>query len=107
MKAKGLPLLNQDIMFLLGTYIGERVMRPTWGSRINQVLFMMNTQEQYAVLKGYIGVALQQEPRVQKLTGVNVKTDPADPNALNVLVSYLPIQQTTSQNLILPLQPNA
>ena len=106
-QARGLDLLTQDIAFLLGTYVGELIMVPTFGSHINEMLFQMNRQEQYATLSHFVSEALEQEPRVQKMTGCTVSQNSVNPQAIDVTISYLPIQQTTPSNLVLPLQPGA
>ena len=78
----GVELVRENLVFILNTTIRERYMDPTFGSRISNALFMLDTEQQRNVLHGYVLEALQQEPRIEAVGDINISDDPADPHAL-------------------------
>lgn len=99
----GVDLVRENLVFILNTYLRERFMNPTFGSRINDALFMLDTQQQRDVLRGYVTEALAQEPRIEAVGDVTVESDGADSNALLVTIVYRLINQATDNNVVIPL----
>jgi uncharacterized protein len=68
--------LEQAILIILSTPIGTRVMRPTFGSRLHELVFSPNTTQTLADVRRAVEEALAMwEPRI-RLKNVDVKVDP-------------------------------
>ena len=88
--------LEQAMHIVLTTGIGERVMRPRFGSRLNDLRFEPNNAQTAALAERYVEEALGMwEPRVNV---VSVKANP-DPNADNQLAIYIEYEVKTSNDL--------
>ncbi len=80
--------LNQAIRIILETPIGQRVMRPKFGCRIHDLVFMPNNSETAGQAERYVEDALGMwEPRI-RVQEVSVRPNPDQDNALLVHVSY-------------------
>lgn len=67
--------LDQAIMIILTTAVGERVMRPTFGSRLHELVFAPVNQQTLALAAQYVEEALAMwEPRIV-VTQVNAEPD--------------------------------
>lgn len=61
--------IQQAIRIILTTAPGERVMRPTFGSRLHELVFAPVNAETLALAKRYVEEALQMwEPRIRLVT---------------------------------------
>lgn len=100
----GVDLVRENLVFILNTFIRERFMNPTFGSRINNALFMLDTEQQREVLRGYVAEALAQEPRISAVGDITVEADGDDSNALLVTIAYRLINQATDNNVVIPLR---
>ncbi|MEM7330545.1 MAG: GPW/gp25 family protein [Chloroflexota bacterium] len=94
--------LEQAISIILGTSPGERVMRPTFGSRLQDLYFEPNNQQTAARAEQIVEEALGMwEPRV---TVMSVEAYP-DPNAANQLlidISYQIKASNDERSLVYP-----
>jgi uncharacterized protein len=84
----GLSELDQAIGIILTTAPGQRVMRPGFGCRLHELVFMPNNSETAAQARRYVEEALGMwEPRIRV---VNVETgpDPDSPNKLLIEIEY-------------------
>jgi len=102
-KTAGQQSVEEAFIFILGTFTGERVMKPAFGSKISSVLFELNTEEAKALLRTFVSEAASQEPRISAVHKVDIIVDPADPNRLNVSITFRLIQQTSERNIVIPI----
>jgi uncharacterized protein len=80
--------IAQSIRIILSTRPGERVMRPEFGCRANELLFEPSHASTTTLLRKYVREALQRwEPRID-LLGVDVLTSPDQDGALFVEIEY-------------------
>ena len=75
--------IDQAIGIILTTSPGQRVMRPTFGSRLNELVFAPNNAETAARARRFVEQALGRwEPRIRI---IEIETGP-DPDAANRLL---------------------
>ena len=79
--------LEESIVIILGTRIGERLYRPNFGSRLHELVFAPLNEETLLLAQIYAREALQQwEPRIKIET---VTADPLpDAASLQITVHY-------------------
>jgi uncharacterized protein len=81
--------VEQSIRIILGTRPGERVMRPEFGCRAQELLFEPRTVATESLMKRYVSEALRRwEPRIN-VQGVTVFTGEEMDGALLVEINYL------------------
>ena len=101
--------VRQAIWMVLATAPAERVMRPTFGAGLSDLVFAPNTPTTAGLVASGVRSALvEEEPRIDVLD-VAVTADPAEPTRLLVEVDYS-VRATNSRfNLVYPfyLQPPA
>lgn len=86
--ASGERDIEQSIRIILETTPGERVMRPTFGCRVKELIFAPRNAATRGLLVNYVEEALGQwEPRIQ-VTNVNVIEDPANDGQWLVEIQY-------------------
>lgn len=62
----GLDEINQAIRIILSTAVGERVMRPEFGSRLHELVFAPLNETTFALARRYVEDALTMwEPRIE------------------------------------------
>ena len=90
----GLALTNehseivQAIKIILMTAPGQRVMRPTFGCRLHELVFAPNNVETATLAQQYVEQALKMwEPRINVMD-VKVGPDPEHPHMLVVNLEY-------------------
>lgn len=94
--------IRQSIWMILSTSPGERLMRPTFGSNLQDLVFRVNN----AGLAGAAASAVREaltvwEPRIDVLD-VNAFADQANPNLLHIEINYQ-VRATNSRfNLVYP-----
>lgn len=80
--------IRQAIRIILGTPIGQRVMRPTFGSRLHELVFAPLNAETFGLAEMYVIDALRfWEPRVE-VTDVIARTSAEQPSMLMIEVQY-------------------
>ena len=98
------PEIEQAISIIIGTSPGERVMRPTFGCRIHELVFAPNNAETVGLARRYVEEALGMwEPRIQ-VESVLVSLDPeeVDRGRLNITVEYSVRGTKDSRSLVFP-----
>jgi phage baseplate assembly protein W len=94
--------VRQSIMLIVGTAKGERVMRPTFGCGIHDLVFATADTTTAALIALAVQDALiDWEPRVEVL-GVDVTADPDDGNKLLVGLNYRVRATNNVFNLVYP-----
>lgn len=80
--------LNQAIRIILSTAPGQRVMRPTFGCRLHELVFAPNNMHTAVLARRYVEEALGMwEPRI-RVTSVETQPDPDGPNRLLIEIEY-------------------
>jgi len=80
--------IDQAILIILSTSLGQRVMRPTFGCRLDELVFAPNDQQTAARARRYVEEAIGMwEPRI-RIVSVNVGHDPNDASRLMIEVEY-------------------
>lgn len=78
----------QSVEIILSTSPGQRVMRPNFGCRLNELVFAPNNSHTAAQARRYVEEALGMwEPRIQVLN-VAVRPDPEEHARLLIEVDY-------------------
>jgi len=78
----------QSIVIILNTPIGQRVMRPTFGSRLHELIFAPANPETFGLAEMYGQDALNfWEPRIQ-LLDVNAGTDDTNSGTMLIHIRY-------------------
>jgi phage baseplate assembly protein W len=80
--------LDQSIRIILTTSPGQRVMRPTFGCRLQELVFAPNNSHTAAQARRYVEEAIGMwEPRI-RLMHVGTRPDPEYPNRLRIEIEY-------------------
>jgi len=80
--------LDQAILIILSTSPGQRVMRPTFGCRLAELVFAPNDSQTAAQARRFVEEALGMwEPRIRVVT-INVGPDPEAANRLIIEIQY-------------------
>jgi phage baseplate assembly protein W len=80
--------LEQAIRIILGTPIGQRVMRPTFGSRLHELVFAPNNNHTAVEARRFVEEALGMwEPRI-RVVDVDVHPHPKHDHFLLIEITY-------------------
>lgn len=80
--------IAQSIRVILSTPIGQRVMRPTFGSRLHELIFAPANPETFGLAEMYVQDALNfWEPRIE-LMDVSASADEARSGTLLITIRY-------------------
>ncbi|GIK66483.1 MAG: hypothetical protein BroJett018_42770 [Chloroflexota bacterium] len=94
--------IQQAIQIILGTSPGERVMRPDFGCRIQELVFAPNNLETCALAERYVREALGRwEPRIN-LTKVKAEPHYENNGVLMIEVSYSIKTTQDPRSLVFP-----
>ncbi len=94
--------IAQSIYVILSTPLGQRVMRPTFGSRLHELVFAPANPETLGLAELYVKEALEfWEPRVE-LTQINAAVDPTNPHVLLIHVQYRVKATHDERSLVYP-----
>ena len=94
--------LEQSIRIILATQPGERVMRPTFGCRLHELVFMPNNMDTAIRAQEYVDEALGMwEPRVE-VQRVEVRPNPHRDNELLIEIDYLIKNTRDARSLVYP-----
>jgi phage baseplate assembly protein W len=94
--------VEQSLRLVLLTAVGERIMRPDFGSKAPALVYSPASVQYLGLLETTIRDAVRDyEPRVQ-LDSVLVEADPNTPSRVNVSVDYHVRQSNTRNNLVFP-----
>lgn len=98
----GEPNVEQSLRILLLTELGQRVMRPDFGSKAARLVFAPGSVQYLGMLETTVREAIRDwEPRIE-LEYVNAETDPADATRVNVRIGYKVRPTDTRFNLVFP-----
>ena len=94
--------IRQSIEIILGTAIGERVMRPNFGCGIHDLIFSPNNAGTRGLAESYVSEALQRwEPRI-KVQAVKADVGGVEGEIMLTSIDYL-VRSTDSRfNLVYP-----
>ncbi|MFM9327197.1 GPW/gp25 family protein [Paenibacillus mesotrionivorans] len=99
--SEGEDSIKESVMLILSTARGERVMRPEFGSRLNELVFAPNNMSTATLIKSYMEEALREwEPRIE-VEEITV-TPSSDQPLLEVAISYTVKSSNSKYNLVYP-----
>ena len=94
--------IRQSIWMILSTSPGERIMRPTFGSGLQDLVFRVNNAGLVGAAVSAVREALTRwEPRII-LLDVNAFGDPAKPTVLHIDINYQIAATNSRHNLVYP-----
>lgn len=94
--------IRESILLIIGTAKGERVMRPTFGCGIHDLVFAPNDSTTAALVSFAVREALiDWEPRIEVLT-VQAMSEPEAGNTLLVHIQYRVRSTNNIFNLVYP-----
>lgn len=100
--ARGTRKLEQAMRLILGTYPGERPMRPDFGSRLRDFVFAAITTDTFTALANEVRAALTRwEPRVD-VDSVDVRPDDGRSGLLHIDIGYTVKADNDRRNLVFP-----
>ncbi len=93
--------IKESIILILGTAIGERVMRPDFGCRLNEMVFASNDMGTATLIQNYVEEALMKwEPRI-KVSDVSTNVRP-DSTTMEIFIEYTVKSSNSKENLVYP-----
>lgn len=93
---------EQSIQIILSTSPGQRVMRPTFGCRLQELVFAPNNSHTAAQARRYVEEALGMwEPRI-RVTRVDVIPDQAETGRLLIYIDYEAKSTHDQRSLVYP-----
>lgn len=96
------PAIEQSIRFIIGTALGERIMRPDFGCQIHELVFAPNQTHTWSLAEYYVQEALiKWEPRII-LEKVTAGADEFDPACMVIHISYTVRETNSFYNLVYP-----
>jgi phage baseplate assembly protein W len=101
--------IRQAIRIILGTALGERVMRPDFGCRIHELIFWPANQETANIAERYVREALLRwEPRI-RIESIVVTPGGARNGEMTIEISYEVKARHDKHSLVYPffLTPQA
>lgn len=94
--------IRQSILIVLQTMPGERVMVPTFGCRLGELLFEAHSVGTSGMAELYTQQALAAwEPRID-VTAVTATADSNEPNCLLISIDYVVRETNRPENLVYP-----
>jgi phage baseplate assembly protein W len=94
--------IEESILIILGTALGERVMRPDFGCGIHDLIFAPNNSNTHGLIIYHVKEALMKwEPRIQALT-VDADVDERELSKVYVKVEYQVIATNNVYNIVYP-----
>jgi phage baseplate assembly protein W len=93
--------IQESVLQILGTRIGERLMSPDFGSRLHELVFEQNDSVLKALIRHYVIEALEQWEKRITVTAVEFG-ESVDANHLPVSISYQIVQTQVDGNLVYP-----
>ncbi len=80
--------IDQAIQIILSTSPGQRVMRPNFGCRLQELIFAPNNSQTLAQARRFVEEALAMwEPRIRVIQ-VQVRSDPQETSRLLIEIEY-------------------
>jgi phage baseplate assembly protein W len=98
--SSGTPNLEESILSILQTDLGERVYRPNFGSRLSELVFEPLNTQTLLLIRLYIEEALETwEPRIILR---EVRTDPYPSGRVDIEIFYQPKDSYDIRSLVYP-----
>ncbi len=98
----GVDDITRAVEIILGTPIGQRVMRPTFGSRLHELVFADVNAETLGLAELYVKEALAfWEPRIE-VVDVHAEPDPVDHSILRIAIGYRVKATHDQRSLVYP-----
>jgi uncharacterized protein len=96
--------IEESIAIIIGTSPGERMMRPTFGCRIHELVFATNDPSTYGLARRYVQEALGMwEPRIEVLdVRVGAEREDQDAAVMNIVVQYEVRATKDARTLVYP-----
>lgn len=105
--ARGRDDISESIRIILCTAPGERVLKPTFGCRLHELVFAEGNAATRALAERYVRQALEQwEPRIDVDT-VMVTIDGDENASMLVNVEYVVRKSNSPDNIVFPFVPLA
>lgn len=99
--AEGEDSIRESVELILATSRGERVMRPEFGCRLNEMLFASNDTTTATMIESYVEEALiNWEPRIEVLEVT--ATPRQDLPVVDISVDYFIKTSNSKYNLVYP-----
>jgi hypothetical protein len=103
---EGEPDIKSSLEILLSTQLGERVMQPTYGCNLDELVFESLTTTFATYIKNKIEVAiLFFEPRIN-INRIDIIPDNTTSGVLLIVVDYTVRTTNTRSNLVFPFYQN-
>jgi phage baseplate assembly protein W len=94
--------IDQALVLILSTTVGQRVMRPEFGCRLHELVFAPDNSQTAAQARRYVEEALARwEPRIQVMD-VKAGPDPADHARMLIEVQYQVKATRDRRSLVYP-----
>lgn len=94
--------IAESLTILLSTHLGERVMQPTYGCNLTELLFEHLNPTVASNIKEQIRTAiLYHEPRI-RLNRLDLSQDPEQQGVVQILVDYTVISTNSRFNFVYP-----
>lgn len=94
--------IKDSVFIILGTAVGERLMRPSFGCQIHELVFAPNNPNTCGLAAHFCEQALNKwEPRIDKVKA-RARPAPEEPNKIVIDISYIVIHNSSTRNLIFP-----
>jgi phage baseplate assembly protein W len=104
---EGAAHIEQSLKLVLMTALGERVMRPDFGSQAPDLVFAPGSVQYLRILEETVRDAVRDwEPRVE-LDSVNAESDQKDENHVLVRIDYKIRGTNNRNNLVFPFYVSA
>ncbi len=100
--SEGPDNIEESIRCIVGTAVGERVMRPKFGCRIHEYVFHPNSATTAGMVQYYVHEALEKwEPRIENLQ-VTAAPDDDRASVMLVNISYRVRSTNQDKNMVYP-----
>jgi phage baseplate assembly protein W len=100
--SEGADNIEEGVHCIIGTAVGERVMRPTFGCRIHDFVFHPNSPSTCGMVAFYVKEALQKwEPRIVDIE-VSATADEDNESMMLVEVRYRISATNVDRNFVYP-----
>ena len=96
--------IQESIKIILSTKLGERMMRPDFGCRINELLFSLNTIDTHNLIIYYVTESLHKWEHRIIVKSVRVKKNSF--TSINIDINYQIKENNEIENLVYPFYLN-
>ena len=100
--SNGIDRIKQSIAQILGTRIGERIMRPEFGSNMYKLLFEQNDNVLISLAQFYVVDALKKWEKRITIYSVNIARDSENEHKFNIRIAFQVANSSQEGNLTWP-----